>query len=328
MPEMERPSPRECVTIPAFMSRETKFGYGFLLVGCWVPYLVDKMFGATPAAVAIAVIGSLLGVGFLFAGHLHRDDRIKQPWGLARIVRVSATLLLFGTAGWTIWHFAQKRISDEKPAADTSPSSSKQREAQPGTSQTTQAPIRPPSGTAPDLKAARPNKPKTPTSSGGLNNSSTVGGNITQGPCSNLQIGGTGNSASTNCGPQLRFPESSIVKLAELLAAQHGTVSIDVKNADSMTSRDANNLLTAFAKAHSQWATHGVNQTIHGTDIGADGLPIPDPVGIHVHARSERLALAEFVKKSIKQAVGIESYVETDESVTSVDIAIIVGAFE
>jgi hypothetical protein len=109
------------------------------------------------------------------------------------------------------------------------------------------------------------------------------------------------------------------------LAGQSGTVSIDVNNADSLTIRDANNLLTAFAKAH--WTTSGVNQTTHGTDIGTDGLPIPDPLGIHLHARSERLALAEFVKRSIK-TIGIESHVEKDESVTSVDVAIVVGAFE
>lgn len=127
---------------------------------------------------------------------------------------------------------------------------------------------------------------------------------------------------------ELRFPESSIGKLAELLAAQTGTVSIDVNNPDSVTSRDAINLLTAFARAHSHWTTHGVNQSTHPPDIGADGLPIPDPSGIHLHARSERLALAEFVKKSIKQSVGTESHVETDESVTSVDVAIVVGAIE
>jgi hypothetical protein len=181
---------------------------------------------------------------------------------------------------------------------------------------------------APGQKAAQARKPKLSTSRGGVNNSGSVGGNITQGPCSNLQIGGTGNNASHNCGPQLRFPESDIDKLAELLAAKRGTVSIGVENPDSMTTRDANNLLMAFAKAHSHWTTSGVGTTMHGTDIGADGLPIPDPVGIHLHARSERLALAEFVKRSIKQAVGIESHVETDENATSVDIAIVVGTFE
>jgi hypothetical protein len=142
-------------------------------------------------------------------------------------------------------------------------------------------------------KERRPSKPKSSNSSSAVNNSGSVGGNITPGPCSNIQIGGEGNIASSICGPQLRFPESNIDKLTGLLAGQSGTVSIDVNNADSLTIRDANNLLTAFAKAH--WTTSGVNQTTHGTDIGTDGLPIPDPLGIHLHARSERLALAEFV---------------------------------
>jgi hypothetical protein len=68
--------------------------------------------------------------------------RVKQPWDLARIARMSATLLLFGAAGWTIWHFAQKRISDEKTSTDSSRSSSKQQEIQPGAPQT-QPPIKP-----------------------------------------------------------------------------------------------------------------------------------------------------------------------------------------
>lgn len=147
-------------------------------------------------------------------------------------------------------------------------------------------------------------------------------GNITQGPGSIAQVGGIGNRASIINGPQLRFSERRIEELANLLSAHRGVVSIDVRNADSITNRDALNLLTAFAKAG--WTTQGVNQLIHGTDIGADGLPIPDPTGIHIYARSERAALAESLKEALKK-FGVETHVETDETVTGGDIKILVG---
>lgn len=92
-----------------------------------------------------------------------------------------------------------------------------------------------------------------------------------------------------------------------------------------MTSRDANNLLTAFAKSRT-WNTQGVGRMIHGTDIGPDGLPIPDPVGIHLYVSTGNSAIADFVKASLK-AVEVESHKEIDERVGS-DIRILVGASE
>lgn len=154
-----------------------------------------------------------------------------------------------------------------------------------------------------------------------------VAGSVTQsGNCNVNQIGGDGNSASVNCGPQLRLPEQRIEQLAALLSARQGTVSIDVRNADGATNRDAGNLLAAFAKSRT-WNTQGVNQIIHGTDVGADGLPIPDPVGIHLYVRSEKAALADFVRASL-QRIGIESHEDIDENVKSFDIRILVGASE
>jgi hypothetical protein len=152
-------------------------------------------------------------------------------------------------------------------------------------------------------------------------------GNLDQsGNCNINQIGGSGNQASANCIPQLRISEQRVGQLATLLSAQHGTVSIDVRNADGITSRDADNLLTAFAKART-WNYIGVNRMIHGTDIGADNLPIPDPVGIHLYSRTQQTAVADFVKRSLK-AVGVESHKEIDESVKDIDVKILVGALE
>jgi hypothetical protein len=155
--------------------------------------------------------------------------------------------------------------------------------------------------------------------------SDSFAGSISQGPCSSLQIGGAGNSAATNCAPQPRFSSRNIDALTKLLSAYAGSsVNVRVRNADGITSQDATSLLTAFARAGS-WRYSGVGREIRGTDIGPDGLPIPEPTGVHIYARTERLGLALSVRDALK-AVGVESVVETKESVTGVDLDILVGA--
>lgn len=72
------------------MLRETKFGYGFLLVGTGVPYLIDKMFGLF-YAIFFSVACVLLGGAFLLAGHHHKEGEVRQPKKVWEIVA-------FGTA--------------------------------------------------------------------------------------------------------------------------------------------------------------------------------------------------------------------------------------
>lgn len=170
---------------------------------------------------------------------------------------------------------------------------------------------------------ARSNSPSRSVTS---NNGASVG-SITQGAGSIAQIGGSGNTATVNNVPRPRIPEQKISPLADLLAGYRGSsVSVHVENADAITSQDATNLLTAFAKTH-VWGTAGVGREIHGSDIGADGLPVPDPTGIHIYARSERMGLANSVKKAL-ESVGVKSVVEGKESVTGFDIDILVGGPE
>ena len=59
------------------MSKETKFGYGFLFAGVGLPYLIEKLFGPLTALI-IAALCTLAGVALLGAGHLHRE---KEPIG-------------------------------------------------------------------------------------------------------------------------------------------------------------------------------------------------------------------------------------------------------
>ena len=68
------------------MSKETKFGYGFLLAGVGLPYLIEKLAGPFTALV-IAVACTVLGASLLLAGHLHRDREIASPGKISLVIR-------------------------------------------------------------------------------------------------------------------------------------------------------------------------------------------------------------------------------------------------
>src|ERR1035441_8912921 len=68
-------------TITFKVSRETKFGYGFLFAGVALPYLIDKFFGTVPAAV-FAIVCGIVAIAFLVSGHRHRDGLGGEPSGL------------------------------------------------------------------------------------------------------------------------------------------------------------------------------------------------------------------------------------------------------
>ena len=162
----------------------------------------------------------------------------------------------------------------------------------------------------------------------GPRTSGTSIGTVTQGPGSALSINQQGGitAGTVNLGPQLRFPEKRIDGLADLLAARRGRVNVSTDNADSITLRDATNLVTAFAKA--KWSTAGPNVSIHGTDIGADGLPVPVRTGIHISTRAGNSALAEFIKQAIKQTTGVDASEETSANLPNDDVEIFVGPSE
>ena len=65
------------------MSRETKFGYGFLLAGVGLPYVIDKFLGPT-AAGTVLILCLIVGVALLVAGHKHKDDPATEVQSLFR----------------------------------------------------------------------------------------------------------------------------------------------------------------------------------------------------------------------------------------------------
>ena len=116
--------------MPHRIAKETKFGYGFLLVGSALPYLIDKLFGPI-AALIVASICLVAGVALLVAAHLHRDKSgIRFRRGLMGTIGMFALIgatagALIGSLSGAIW-----KISKDKP--DQVPSS-KPLEASPGT---------------------------------------------------------------------------------------------------------------------------------------------------------------------------------------------------
>ena len=83
------------------MERDTKLGYGFLFVGYGMPFLVERLLGEN-AAIWTAVICSLLGVGFLIAGHFHGRKAARGIWKHV----AAAALLVCGIAFVAWWIYA------------------------------------------------------------------------------------------------------------------------------------------------------------------------------------------------------------------------------
>src|SRR5258708_3526722 len=94
-------------------SRETKFGYGFLLLGAAMPYLIDKLLGPIAALISAAVI-LLGGIAFLVAGHFHRDkDALPHRRGLMATIGMftiigAASGALIGGLSGAIWNISKK----------------------------------------------------------------------------------------------------------------------------------------------------------------------------------------------------------------------------
>jgi hypothetical protein len=61
------------------MSAETRIGYGFLLAGVAMPYLIDKLFGAVPAMIASGVC-LIAGAALLVTGQrrMNQSEQRKQ----------------------------------------------------------------------------------------------------------------------------------------------------------------------------------------------------------------------------------------------------------
>ena len=103
----------------AAMSSETKFGYGFTLVGIGLPFLLEKVFGLTVASTA-SVACVIFGVAFLIAGHRHEEK--KRLSFREKIVTVLACCTMIFMISSGIMHRLNTQQANEnlneKPSID------------------------------------------------------------------------------------------------------------------------------------------------------------------------------------------------------------------
>src|SRR5437899_11755420 len=93
------------------ISKDTKFGYGFLLAGVGLPYLIEQLFGALGATI-IAAACTVIGLSLLIAGHLHRDAIAAHRSEVSIVRRGFVTLLILAaiaTLSLTTWRLVRSR---------------------------------------------------------------------------------------------------------------------------------------------------------------------------------------------------------------------------
>jgi hypothetical protein len=101
------------------MARETKFGYGYLLVGAALPYLIDKLLGPIAALIAASIVG-ISGLVFLLAGHLHKDgNKVKKHRGFMASIGIFALIgaasgAVIGSLSGAIWNVAYGKKAPSK----------------------------------------------------------------------------------------------------------------------------------------------------------------------------------------------------------------------
>lgn len=141
----------------------------------------------------------------------------------------------------------------------------------------------PPTPSIATTKTPKPKPPQVKIVQHGTGNG-VVGGNVTQGPCSTLQIGGTGNTATTNCGPQLP-PERTLrpgdeTALVSALSQHQGKVTIGALGTDSSSEpyKFAQKLQHVFHAAGWTFVEQGIapsfsSQAWTGITVEAEGNP-------------------------------------------------------
>jgi hypothetical protein len=160
-----------------------------------------------------------------------------------------------------------------------------------------------PMNTPPPTSPKAESKPKAPTKKSpfatqqqsGKDNVQT--GSITAGPCSNVQVGGNGNSATTNCVPPSRvLPSEKAQQLADdLRRTEIGTVYIFPVG----SSADVQPVLTQLCRAWASWRPNC--QGLNGTSIGGP-WDMPDFQGSQCYAADWNSGTPERVRAALGKA--------------------------
>jgi hypothetical protein len=102
------------------MGRDTKLGYGFLLVGAAIPYLIEQFVGAKWALTAASVC-MVAGVLFLIAAHVHREPDSPPRTLKSKVsigVLLAAVAFAIGFAGFRVY---SQPLSQQKTSTSALP---------------------------------------------------------------------------------------------------------------------------------------------------------------------------------------------------------------
>lgn len=105
------------------LRREDRFGYGFTLVGVFLSYLLDKLFGPTVGLI-VAIFGCAVGVVFIVWGHLGKEVKTRAPITLkGRLLAAGIAVLAIGTIaflGFRVYRHGMTEASHQ-PAQTATP---------------------------------------------------------------------------------------------------------------------------------------------------------------------------------------------------------------
>jgi hypothetical protein len=90
--------------------REDKFGYGFLFVGLFMPYLLEQFLGPLPALLA-AVTGTVAGIVCIAWGHLGKEEQPSLPSKIAVSVLALAAICTTVLFGWKVYEKSQQPVT-------------------------------------------------------------------------------------------------------------------------------------------------------------------------------------------------------------------------
>jgi outer membrane biosynthesis protein TonB len=110
------------------VSKELKFGYGFLLAGVGLPILIVVIWGEKLAAAVVGSVFVVTGITLLIAGHFHKDTAKKRSRmaTLGMFVFIGACMgsaigLLSGIAFIALKHKTPEQEGQKQPGIESRP---------------------------------------------------------------------------------------------------------------------------------------------------------------------------------------------------------------
>jgi heme/copper-type cytochrome/quinol oxidase subunit 2 len=108
------------------LRREDRFGYGFTLVGVFLSYLLDKLFGPT-VGIIVAIVGTVAGIFFIVWGHLDKEGKARAPIShRGKIIGILIAILAVGTISFLGWRIHREAQPSQPQVPKASPLSGPQ----------------------------------------------------------------------------------------------------------------------------------------------------------------------------------------------------------